>query len=361
TGPTTTTMFSLLTRQLPRLWTTQGHTLSLKNPIKSYAMNLWNTSTNKPNLGLSAAPGYLGGIRTKKYKAKKDEERTPLVRTDGKFKTFKPITPGLRFRRYPLRDHLWKGKPMRKLTIAKRKTGGRNNTGRITVRHIGGGHRQRIRLVDFNRYEPYPCEVVRLEYDPGRSAHIALIRNFKSGNYSYIVAPQDLTPGMIVESFRTPKERTPEEIEEEQRLGGLPASYRSTDGPAQIVRSAGNWAQLVSTGQVGYAQVRLPSGETRKVPVDAICTIGKVSNPDHQHRVLGKAGVSRHLGIRPSVRGVAMNPCDHPHGGGRGKSGVVIIRSLPGVCSLRAAKPANVLILWWLCLARVVSRYLDSY
>lgn len=336
-------MFSLLTCQLPRLWKIQGPKLSLKSPFNSSTMELWSTNFNKSRLGVSAIPGYLGGIRTKRTKAKEDEKPTPLVRIEGNFKTFKPITPGLRFRRYPLRDHLWKGKPMRKLTIAKRKTGGRNNTGRITVRHIGGGHRQRIRLVDFNRYETYPCEVVRLEYDPGRSAHIALIRNFKSGNYSYIVAPQDLAPGMIVESFRTPKERTQEEIEEEQRLGEitrvLPISVGNcmplrmvpngtaihciglrSDGPAQMVRSAGNWAQLVSTDDKGYAHVRLSSGEVRKVPVEAICTIGKVSNPDHQHRVLGKAGASRRLGIRPSVRGVAMNPRDHPHGGGRGKS-----------------------------------------
>ncbi|KAJ9073754.1 mitochondrial 54S ribosomal protein rml2 [Entomophthora muscae] len=333
-------MFSLLARQVPRLWT-PNFASRLATPLKCNSASLWSTAINKPQLSLSSTSVYLGGIRTKKTKVEKP--RTPLVRIEGNFKTFKPITSGLRFRRYALRDHLWKGKPMRKLTVAKRKSGGRNNSGRITVRHIGGGHRQRIRLVDFNRHEPHPCEVERIEYDPGRSAHIALIRNLNSGKHSYIIAPHTLMPGMIVESFRTPKERSQEDIEEEERLGEitrtLPINIGNcmplrmvptgtiihcvglrASGPAQMVRTAGNWAQLVSTGETGYAHVRLSSGETRKVPVDAICTIGKVSNPDHQHRVLGKAGASRHLGIRPSVRGMAMNPCDHPHGGGRGKS-----------------------------------------
>ncbi|KAI9296906.1 ribosomal protein L2 [Neoconidiobolus thromboides FSU 785] len=280
----------------------------------------------------------IGGIRTKK-----DRVESPLVRTDGQFKTFKPITPGLRFRRMPLRDHLHKGKPIRKLTIAKRKTGGRNNSGRITTRHRGGGHRQRIRIIDFHRKAPGQCEVMRLEYDPGRSAHIALIKNLDNEELSYILAPQGLEPGMIVESFVTPKEKTEQEKAEEEAYGDITLTVPinigncmplhmapvgtimhciglKKGGKAQMIRSAGTWAQLVATGKTGYAQIKLSSGEVRKVPVDAIGTVGKVSNPNHQHRVLGKAGARRRLGWRPSVRGMAMNPRDHPHGGGRGKS-----------------------------------------
>lgn len=293
-------------------------------------------------LNLNAQYTQFRGARSK-VKSKVETPRTPLVRNDGQFKTFKPTTSGLRFKRYPVRDHLWKGKPVRKLTVAKRKKGGRNNTGKITVRHRGGGHKQRIRLIDFKRFESGPCEVQRLEYDPGRSAHIALLKNLISGNLSYIVAPQELTQGMIVESFRSPRLKTEEELSKEEELGDITQVVpirvgncfpirmipvgtiihcigMKADGKAQIARSAGTWAQLIKTGETGYAHIRLASGETRQVPVDAIATIGKVSNQDHQHRVLGKAGARRRLGWRPSVRGMAMNPCDHPHGGGRGKS-----------------------------------------
>jgi len=281
-------------------------------------------------------------IRTKSQQTKPELKDTcsPLFISDGTFKTFKPTSSGQRFRRYPTRDHLWKGGPVRKLTLAKRKKGGRNNTGKITVRHRGGGHKQRIRLVDFHRTEPGPCEVQRLEYDPGRSAHIALLKNLATEKLSYIVAPQELEPGMIVESFRTATDKTEEELKRERditqilpiRVGNcfplrlIPVSTiihcigLKPNGKAQLARSAGAWAQLVKTGATGYAHIRLSSGETRQVHVDCIATIGKVSNQNHKHRILGKAGAKRRLGWRPSVRGMAMNPCDHPHGGGRGKS-----------------------------------------
>ncbi|KAJ1975499.1 mitochondrial 54S ribosomal protein rml2 [Dimargaris xerosporica] len=263
-----------------------------------------------------------------------------VVRKDGIFKTFKPITPGIRHRRLPLRDHLWKKGPIKELTVAKRRTGGRNNTGRITVRHRGGGHKRRIRLVDFHRFKEGPQRVVRLEYDPGRSAHIALLEHTQTKELSYIVAPDGLNPGMTVHSFRRvdPSKQIDQATGEEitrsvnadvgncMPLSMIPVGTTvhclglRPDGRAQLARSAGTFAQVISTGTKGLAQVRLSSGEVRKIPVGACATIGVVSNINHKNRRLGKAGARRHLGWRPSVRGVAMNPVDHPHGGGRGKS-----------------------------------------
>ncbi|KXN74167.1 ribosomal protein L2 [Conidiobolus coronatus NRRL 28638] len=266
-------------------------------------------------------------IRTKKTKNLTEEEkaaRTPLIRIENGFKLFKPTSPGIRFRRMP--------------------NGGRNNSGRITVRHRGGGHKQRIRLVDFYRKKPGPWEVMRLEYDPGRSAHIALIQHLVDKEFSYILAPEELKPGMVVESFRANDRASDANLTDAQLLqeeinrslaikvgNCLPLRMIPTgtiihnigltaDGPGQMVRTAGAKATLVHTGATGFAHIKLPSGEVRMVPVDACATIGVVSNSNHQHRVLGKAGARRRLGWRPTVRGMAMNPCDHPHGGGRGKS-----------------------------------------
>ncbi|KAG4305146.1 hypothetical protein PORY_001316 [Pneumocystis oryctolagi] len=257
-------------------------------------------------------------------------------------KKYRPVTPGRRWLRRPINDHLWKGRPIRFLTIAKRQHGGRNNHGRITVRHRGGGHKQRIRIVDFVRRTPGPHLVMRIEYDPGRSGHIALIKDLKTEKLSYILAANGLRAGNIVESYRTGFG-----FSEEQSLGKidsgifavkaiqpgncLPLSMipvgtiifaltTSKYGPAKFCRSAGTYAQLLSTGNEGYAVVKLKSGEIRKISVHAAATIGVASNIDWKHRKLGKAGRSRWLGIRPTVRGVAMNPRDHPHGGGRGKS-----------------------------------------
>ncbi|KAK9763208.1 mitochondrial 54S ribosomal protein rml2 [Basidiobolus ranarum] len=260
-----------------------------------------------------------------------------VVRKDGQFKTWKPITPGLRFKRMVLRDHLWKGRPIRKLTVAKRKKGGRNNTGRITVRHRGGGHKRRIRILDWQRTKPGAHEVVRLEYDPGRTAWIALLKNLKNEELSYIVAPDKVQPGDIVQSYRKPP--TPDHGQHAditqtvsiERGNCMPLKMIPVGslihciglvpfGPGLMCRSAGTYGQLMATGQTGYAQVRLSSGEVRRIHVDCIATIGVVSNPNHQHQILGKAGARRWRGWRPTVRGMAMNPCDHPHGGGRGKS-----------------------------------------
>ncbi|BFZ59381.1 mitochondrial 54S ribosomal protein rml2 [Saitoella coloradoensis] len=256
---------------------------------------------------------------------------------------YKPRTPGLRHRVTVVNDHLWKGKPHRPLTFAKRGTGGRNNTGRITVRHRGGGVKRRIRMVDFTRSQPGPQDVQRIEYDPGRSAHIALIKHRATGTLSYILACDRLRAGDVVESFRAgiPKDFLGSHggqidlgmlaVRTIIRGNCLPISMipvgtivhnigNTKYGPGKFVRSAGTYGRVLATGQEGYAIVKLQSGETRKVPVNACATIGVASNINHRHRKIGKAGRNRLRGIRPTVRGVAMNACDHPHGGGRGKS-----------------------------------------
>ncbi|WFD29082.1 mitochondrial 54S ribosomal protein rml2 [Malassezia sp. CBS 17886] len=286
----------------------------------------------------------------------------PLVRTDHQFKTFKPITPSIRWVRSPLQTDLHRGRPVRDLTVAKRSTGGRNHHGRITVRGRGGGHRRRVRLVDFYRWEPGEQTVVRLEYDPSRSAHIALIQHRETERLSYIIAPNGLSVGDVVQSYRTMESNDADSSSLDLgifrthairpgnvlplRLIPIGTSIHAISllplGPAKLVRSAGTSGQLVafssykkqapsstelsdasgtSPGGAGtHAQVRLSSGEVRYVPVHCCAAIGEVSNKDHQHRRLGKAGRSRWLGRRPKVRGVAMNSVDHPHGGGRGKS-----------------------------------------
>ncbi|OAD68269.1 hypothetical protein PHYBLDRAFT_90032, partial [Phycomyces blakesleeanus NRRL 1555(-)] len=250
------------------------------------------------------------------------------------FKTYKPSTPGKRWLKRVPRDHLYKGKAVRRLTVEKRSTGGRNNTGRITIRHHGGGHKRRIRIIDWNRMESGSQEVMRLEHDPGRSAWIALLKHKQTGSLSYIVAPHGVKPGDVVTSYRASDSKTTDgitrivsvDVGNCMPLKMIPVGTivhnigLKRSGPAIIARSAGTYAQLIQTGETGYAQLRLSSGEVRLIPVDACATIGAVSNPDHQHEMLGKAGRSRWMGIRPTVRGVAMNTCDHPHGGGRGKS-----------------------------------------
>ncbi|SAM02689.1 hypothetical protein [Absidia glauca] len=263
------------------------------------------------------------------------------------FKTKKPTTPGKRWLKRVPRDHLYKGKAVRSLTVAKRGTGGRNNTGRITIRHRGGGHKRRIRVIDWHRMASGEQQVMRLEHDPGRTAWIALLRHEKTGQLSYIVAPQGIKPGDTVISYRSESNASVDDQQQSTDEALLDHGITRTaaidvgncmplkmmpvgtiihniglkrNGPAIMVRSAGAYAQLIQTGETGYAQVRLSSGEVRLVPVEACATIGSVSNPDHQHEMLGKAGRSRWMGIRPTVRGMAMNACDHPHGGGRGKS-----------------------------------------
>lgn len=299
-------------------------------------------------------------LLTRHYASEATLEQRPtdvnaaLARTSTLFKTYKPITPGIRHLRRPLNPHIFPGRPLRLLTVPLRKNGGRNSYGRITIRHRGGGHKRRIRLVDFMRIEPGPHDVVRIEYDPNRSAHIALIHNQNPNvdgkkRWSYILAPDGLRAGNIVQSFRggIPDGFVPGYVDSKQggkamtdedksdstasltlgvlraktiRPGNvLPLRLIPTgtvihaiallpDGRGILVRSAGSFGQVVAHEASGkYSQVRLQSGEVRKVLQSCCATIGKVSNPLWKSRSLGKAGRSRWLGWRPTVRGVAMN------------------------------------------------------
>jgi large subunit ribosomal protein L2 len=236
-------------------------------------------------------------------------------------KQFKPTTPGRRGLVLIKRDGLWTGKPEKSLTEGLRKKGGRNNTGRITARRRGGGHKRRYRMIDFKRNKfDVVGTVERLEYDPNRTAFIALI-NYEDGERQYIIAPQRLAVGDIIVSGEQvdikpgnalPMKNIP--------VGTIIHNVEMKPGKgAQMARSAGTYVQLIGKDQ-GYAQLRLSSGELRMVRGECMATIGAVSNPDQQNIKLGKAGRNRWLGKRPSVRGVAMNPIDHPHGGGEGRT-----------------------------------------
>ena len=295
-----------------------------------------------------------------------------LARQKDLYKTYKPVSPGIRHLRRPLNPHIYKGRPVRSLTVARRKNGGRNQHGVITVRHRGGGHKQRIRILDYKREAPGIHDVVRIEYDPGRSAHIALLHNrdpnaIGDQKWSYIIATEGLRAGDKVQSFRQgipagfipgfdssltedstddkssdtggegqsakkkkKKVDSSESSAQSLALGLLrsltlipgnvlplrlipPGTVVNTislspTGPGKLVRSAGSFAQVVGHEDGSrYVQVRLQSGEIRKILRDCCATIGKVSNGLWKNRSLGKAGRSRWLGIRPSVRGVAMN------------------------------------------------------
>jgi large subunit ribosomal protein L2 len=236
-------------------------------------------------------------------------------------KTFKPITPSLRQLVLVDRSELWKGKPEKTLTEGLKKTGGRNNTGRITAFTRGGGHKRRYRLVDFKRRKfDVSATVERLEYDPNRSAFIALI-TYTDGEKAYILAPQRLKAGDLVVSG----EKTDVKPGNAMPLRNIPVGTivhnveMKIGRGGQLARAAGSYAQLVGRDQ-GYAQLRLASGELRMVRGECMASIGAVSNPDQQNVNYGKAGRMRWLGRRPSVRGVAMNPIDHPHGGGEGRT-----------------------------------------
>ncbi len=236
-------------------------------------------------------------------------------------KTFKPMTPGQRNLVLVDRGHLWKGRPVKALTEGLTGKGGRNNAGRITARRRGGGHKRLYRVVDFKRGKAdMPATVERIEYDPNRSAFIALLR-YEDGELSYILAPQrisvgdtvisgeqvDVKPGNAMPLGNTPIGTIVHNVEMKRGKGG------------QIARAAGTYVQLVGRDS-GYAILRLNSGETRMVRAECMATVGAVSNPDNSNIKLGKAGRKRWMGKRPSVRGVAMNPVDHPHGGGEGRS-----------------------------------------
>jgi len=236
-------------------------------------------------------------------------------------KTYKPTTPSRRFMSTADYSVLSKVKPEKSLVVSLKKNAGRNNYGRITVRHRGGGNKVKYRIIDFKRDKvDMNATVLTLEYDPNRTAYIALVQ-YEDGEKRYILAPDGLKVGDVVISSASadikpgnalPLENIPvgtiiHNIEISKNKGG------------QLVRAAGNAAQLMAK-EGGYALIRLPSNEVRKVLISCKATIGQVSNLEHENVSIGKAGRKRHMGIRPTVRGVVMNPCDHPHGGGEGKS-----------------------------------------
>ncbi len=233
----------------------------------------------------------------------------------------KPTSPGSRFVVRVKNDALHKGKPFSQLLEKKSKTGGRNNQGRITTRHIGGGHKQHYRIIDFKRNKvDIPAIVERIEYDPNRTANIALLL-FKDGERKYIIAPNDIKVGQdIISSEAAPIKPGNCMSLRNMPLGTTIHCVELKPGKgAQIARSAGTSAQLVAKDGA-HVTLRLRSGEMRKVMSDCKAVVGEVSNSEHNLISLGKAGATRHRGIRPTVRGVAMNPVDHPHGGGEGRT-----------------------------------------
>jgi len=236
-------------------------------------------------------------------------------------KTFNPTSPSRRHLVQVDRSELHKGRPEKSLTEGLTKKGGRNNTGRITMRRQGGGHKRLYRQIDFKRTKmDMDATVLRLEYDPNRTAFIALIE-YKDGEKSYILAPQRLAVGdRVVSSVKAdvkPGNTMPLRV---MPVGTIIHNIEMKAGKGgQMCRSAGTYAQLVGRDQ-GYAQVKLASGELRKVRQECMASIGAVSNPDHMNTNMGKAGRKRWMGVRPTVRGVVMNPVDHPHGGGEGRT-----------------------------------------
>ena len=236
---------------------------------------------------------------------------------------YKPTTPARRHMSVPVyKDVITKDVPEKSLVVIKKKHAGRNSYGRITVRHRGGGNKVKYRIIDFKRLSTVPAEVIAIEYDPNRTAYIALLQN-DEGVKSYIIAPEGLKVGDKVFSGPDADIKPGNALP----LANIPVgtfinSIELYPGKgAQLVRSAGAFAQLMAK-ENGTAQVRLPSGEVRIVRLECKATIGQVGNVEHETVKLGKAGKTRHKGIRPTVRGSVMNPCDHPHGGGEGKSPV---------------------------------------
>ena len=233
---------------------------------------------------------------------------------------YKPTTPARRHMTVPTFEEITKSTPEKSLVVIKKKNAGRNSYGRITVRHRGGGNKIKYRIIDFKRQDTAPATVVGIEYDPNRSAYIALLQS-EEGNKSYVIAPVGVTAGDVLyagpDADIKPGNTLP--------IANIPVGTMIHNVElypgkgAQLVRSAGVFAQLIAK-ENGVAQVRLPSGEVRIIRLDCKATIGQVGNVEHDTVKVGKAGKTRHKGIRPTVRGSVMNPCDHPHGGGEGKS-----------------------------------------
>ena len=236
-------------------------------------------------------------------------------------KKYKPNTPGQRGMTVSAFDEITKSAPEKSLTVTLKKNAGRNQRGKITVRHRGGGYRPKYRIIDFKRIKDnVPGKVAAIEYDPNRSVNIALIF-YADGEKKYIIAPNKLNVGDVIVSGPDADIK----IGNALPLANIPVGTiihnieLQPGGGAQLVRSAGNGAQLMAK-EGKYAQVRLPSGEVRKIRIECRATIGEVGNLDHENIKIGKAGKKRHMGIRPTVRGSVMNPNDHPHGGGEGRA-----------------------------------------
>ncbi|MFZ8886296.1 MAG: 50S ribosomal protein L2 [Steroidobacteraceae bacterium] len=237
-------------------------------------------------------------------------------------KKLKPTSPGTRFQVRPDRSKLHKGGPVRGLVAAQKSTGGRNSSGRLTTRHKGGGHKHKYRVIDFRRdKDGVVGRVERLEYDPNRSAYLALVL-YRDGERRYILAPKGLAAGDEIQSGpESPIKPGNSMALRSLPLGSLVHNIELKPGKGgQLARAAGNSAQYTGR-EGGYALLRLKSGEMRRVSADCRATLGEVGNDEHNLRSFGKAGAKRWKGIRPTVRGVVMNPVDHPHGGGEGRSG----------------------------------------
>lgn len=236
-------------------------------------------------------------------------------------KTFKPNTPSNRYKQWNSFEEITKHEPEKSLTVALRKSGGRNNTGRITCRHIGGGHQQRYRLIDFKRTRhDEPATVIGIEYDPNRSARIALVQ-YKDGEKSYILAPNNLQVGASVMAG----EKAAPELGNALPLRKIPLgtsihNIEIVQGRGGVVARSAGQAAILSNREGDFALVKMPSGEIRKIHAECYATIGQVGNVEHMNVVSAKAGRTRWKGIRPTVRGMCMNPIDHPNGGGEGRS-----------------------------------------
>jgi len=238
-------------------------------------------------------------------------------------KTYRPTSAGRRFYTTASYEEVTKKSPEKSLLVTKKKNAGRNNTGRITVRHQGGGNRVKYRVIDFKRNkEGVPAKVAGIEYDPNRSAYIALL-NYSDGEKRYILAPKGLNVGDTVMSGSQAEIKVGNSLKlADMPLGSIIHNIELQPGKGgQIVRSAGNQARLMAK-EGRYATIKLPSGEMRMVLAECKATLGQVGNIEYGVISLGKAGRKRHMGVRPTVRGSVMNPCDHPHGGGEGKSPV---------------------------------------
>jgi len=236
-------------------------------------------------------------------------------------KRYSPTSAGRRFMTVSTFEEITREEPEKSLVRPLKKTGGRNNRGRITCRHIGGGHKRRYRVIDFKRDKRgVPARVSSIEYDPNRSSRIALL-TYADGEKRYILAPKDLKVGDRIESGPGAEIRPGNSLAlAEIPLGTLVHNVELKPGKGgQLARSAGTYVQLLAK-EGDYAALRLPSGEVRRVRIECCATVGQVGNEDHENQSVGKAGRTRWMGIRPTVRGVAMNPIDHPHGGGEGRT-----------------------------------------